>query len=91
MIESQPRDISVEADSIASLLPEVVASVKAKIAAGETKLQVLYEETVAEFPHLLTAFNSISGMKSDIAANRKVVFANIGARLGELLDAVLPK
>lgn len=82
-------DYADSVDNVLLILPELINSIKAKLAAGEKTPQIIMEEIAGEFPHLVTAVGSIGSVPADLAANRKVAFQTAGYRLGEIVDALV--
>lgn len=88
-ILTRPTNYSDSIDNVLLVFPEIIKSIKAKIAAGETVASIIMEEIAAEFPHLVTAVGGLSDIPGDIAANRVVAFQTAGLRLGELVEALV--
>lgn len=88
-ILTRPTNYSDSLDNVLLVFPEIINSIKAKLAAGETVPSIIMEEIATEFPHLVTAVSGLSSIAGDLASNRTVCFETVGLRLGELVDALV--
>ena len=89
MVEKREVEYSKELDVVASLLVDVIAIIKTKVAAGETVGAIAAALAAAEFSHLIQAVAAISEVDDNVVENRKVAMQTIGYRLGELVDALV--
>lgn len=80
-IEKKEVDIAKEVDDVGRLLVELVADIRAKKSVTEIAGE--------NIQNLIDAINGIDQVDDEIKANRKVVMATIGARTGELADAII--
>jgi len=80
-IEKRECEVAKEVDDVAKLLVDLVVDLKA----GKDVASITSEN----LPGLITAIDGANKMSDEIANNRKVVLSTIGARAGELADAIL--
>ena len=80
-IEKRECEVAKEVDDVAKLLVDLVNDLKA----GKDVAAITSEN----LPGLISAIDGANQMGEEISANRKVALSTIGARLGELADAIL--
>jgi len=80
-IEKREREVAKEVDDVAKLLVDLVSDIK-----GGKDVASIVSENI---PGLISAIDGMQNIKKEIESNRKVVLSTIGARSGELADAIL--
>jgi uncharacterized protein YejL (UPF0352 family) len=82
-IEKKEVSYAKEIDDVLNLVVGLVNDLKAK---KDIALIVS-----GNLPALLTALDGINQLDAEISSNRLVALQTIGAKLGDLADAILPK
>lgn len=81
MIQDVQVKVAKEVDDVGALLVTIVADIRAKKPISEIAADAL--------PKLIAAIDGVEQIPAELVASRKVVLSTIGARLGELTDAIL--
>lgn len=89
MIESRTVNFAKEVDDVAVLFPTLIASIKEKLAKGESITQIVMETATEDFQLFVAAVAGVTNVPDELKADRKVVLATLGYRLGETADALL--
>lgn len=77
------KDVAKEVDEVLALMVGLVKDVKAK--------KPLAEIAAGQLVPLMSALEGIDKLDDEIKENRAAVMATVGAKMGDLLDAILPK
>lgn len=80
-IEKRECEVAKEVDDVLKLVVELVADLKA----GKDVAAITSENLSG----LMLAIEGINQVGDEISSNRKVVLSTVGARAGELADAIL--